>query len=161
MKENSNNLNNNLINKLNKKNKELKCIIKKNKENYIKLLSDYENLNKRFNKEKINIIKLSKKDLILDLLLIIDDFERSFDYIKKKSTYIGIKLIYKKFINLLKKHGVSKSSTKIGDEFDYNKHEVISKKNTNKHVNKVVNILQRGYLLNNILIRYDKIIIGI
>ncbi|WXB47346.1 MAG: nucleotide exchange factor GrpE [Candidatus Shikimatogenerans sp. Tmey] len=139
----------------------IKNFKKKKLNSYIKLLADYQNQYKRFKKEKISILKYSNKDLILNILPIIDDFKRSFIFIKKdKNIYIGIQLIYKKFLNILKSYGLKKNNTKIGDKFNYIKHEIIAKEKSTKFKNKIIKIIENGYLLNNSLIRYDKVIVG-
>ncbi|XBT18569.1 MAG: nucleotide exchange factor GrpE [Candidatus Shikimatogenerans sp. Tder] len=159
------NINKKFLKKFIFKYKNIKNKIKKNKKkklnNYIRLLSDYQNQYKRFKKERINILKFSNKELILNILIIIEDFKRSFIYIKKKKKiYIGIKLIYKKFLNILKNYGLKKNNTKIGDKFDYIKHEIIGKKKSIKFKNKIIKIIENGYLLNDSLIKYDKVIVG-
>ncbi|XBT18622.1 MAG: nucleotide exchange factor GrpE [Candidatus Shikimatogenerans sp. Tcar] len=139
----------------------IKIYKKKKLNNYIKLLADYQNQYKRFKKEKINIFKFSNKELILNILPIIEDFKRSFFYIKdNKKIYKGIKLIYKKFLNILNKYGLKKNNTKIGDRFNYIKHEIIGKEKSIKFKNKIIKIIENGYLLNNSLIKYDKVIVG-
>ncbi|XBT18279.1 MAG: nucleotide exchange factor GrpE [Candidatus Shikimatogenerans sp. Tser] len=126
----------------------------------MKLLSDYQNQYKRFQKEKIDILKYSNKELILSVLPIVDDFKRSFLFLKKKKNiYLGIHLIYKKLLMILKNYGLKKSNTKIGDKYDYSKHEVIDRIKKKKK-NIVLEIIENGYYLNNSLIRYDKVIIS-
>ncbi|XBT18809.1 MAG: nucleotide exchange factor GrpE [Candidatus Shikimatogenerans sp. AspAUS03] len=145
-------------------NKYQEVILKQKKKNYnyINLLNDFKNLTKQNNNKINNIIKNTNKELILKLLPIIDDFERSFLFLKNDNNILlGVNLIYKKFINILHNYGLKKCITKIGDYYNNNIHEVVDKKKSKKFKKKVIGIVQTGYYLNNILIRFNKVIIGV
>jgi molecular chaperone GrpE len=156
-------------------------ILKKHSDNYGEqnnlLIADFENLQKRTKTEKNNIIKSANKDIIYNLLNIIDDLENatmisnklndpkdfnitdSYKLIEK--TKNGIHLIYKNLHNILYKHGL-KSLNTIGMIFDPNQHDAVSNShNINIDNDIITKEYQKGYMLNKILLRPAKVIVNI
>ncbi len=150
---------------------------------YLRLNADFENYRRRTSKEIIETISTANKKLILNILPIIDDFERSFetkdgfnkeagfsneDKENKSSSPIssntnneGIRHIYKKLIDILQKEGLSEIDIKKGEKFDPEKSEAITKIKSNKDLsNKIVDIIEKGYMLDKKIIRFAKVIIG-
>ena len=95
------------------------------KDKYIRLVAEFDNFKKRTVKENSNIVKNANEKLVVDLLPIIDDIERSLEYIKDDSTKDGIEMVLNKFKSILEKYKVNKIST-IGNEFDSDLHESVS-----------------------------------
>ncbi len=96
-----------------------------------RLAADFDNYRKRVQKEKLEYIKFANKDLILDILPVIDNFDRAIEAIEKanldgaaKEIFTGIKLVYKELESVLLKYGVEKFSTE-GKIFDPNINEVV------------------------------------
>lgn len=134
---------------------------------YIRLLADFENFRRRKSTEILETISTANKKLILKILPIVDDFERYFeteDSNKEnlsKTSSEGINHIYKKLINILQKEGLSEIKIKKGDNFDSENSEAITKIKTKENLsNKIVEIVEKGYMLNNKIIRFAKVIIG-
>jgi len=97
----------------------------------VRLAADFENYRKRVQKEKVEYTKFANKDLILDILPIMDNFDRAIETIERanldgtaKEIFTGVKLIYKELESVLLKHGVEKFNTE-GKVFDPNINEVI------------------------------------
>ncbi len=132
---------------------------------YLRLYSEYDNYRKRTNKERIELIGSASADVLKDLLPVMDDFERAIlnnetaedlDAIKE-----GVKLIYEKFKNTLSNKGLKALESK-GKDFDSEFHEAIANVPApdKKMVGKVVDDVEKGYLLNDKVIRYAKVVVG-
>ncbi|MBW8051730.1 MAG: nucleotide exchange factor GrpE [Cytophagales bacterium] len=147
--------------KIQKLNKELK----EQKEKYLRLYSDFENFRRRTAKERLDLIMQANEALVISLLPVIDDFERARSSIDKsndiESVKDGIKLINSNFINILTQKGL-KPMEAIGEEFNMDLHEAISKipaPGKNKK-GKVIDEVEKGYFLNDKVIRFAKVVIG-
>jgi molecular chaperone GrpE len=132
---------------------------------YLRLYSEFDNFRKRTNKEKLELIKSASEDLIIDLLPVLDDFERALnafeDHNADPELIAGVELIYNKFLNVLKQKGL-KSMDSMGKEFDTDYHEALTNipAPSEELKGKVVDVIQKGYLLNDKVIRYAKVVVG-
>lgn len=134
------------------------------KNKYLRLYSEFENFRKRTAKEKLDFMKTANQDLILDLLPVIDDFERaqqSFDAENADSFKEGIDLIFSKLLKVLEKSDVKPIEAK-GETFDTELHEAITQipAPSDDMKGKVVDEVEKGYLLGEKVIRYSKVVIG-
>jgi len=126
---------------------------------------DFENYKKRIQKEKFELVKLANQEVIVELIPVLDDFERCLLEIKKDNNVniiIGIKLIYEKFFSVLKKKGIKQLKTKKGDHFNTDIHEALSQitATSNDLKEKIIDIVEVGYLLYDKVIRHAKVIVG-
>jgi len=132
---------------------------------FLRLYSEFDNFRKRNAKEKLELIKTASQNLIVDLLPILDDLERGIDAFKEHNAdpelIKGVELIYNKFYNILKQKGL-KAMDSMGKEFDTDWHEAITNipAPSEDLKGKVVDVIQKGYLLNDKVIRYAKVIVG-
>ncbi|MCH7656852.1 MAG: nucleotide exchange factor GrpE [Bacteroidetes bacterium] len=132
---------------------------------YIRLSADFDNYRKRTLKEKIELTKSANADILLNLLPIMDDFERALISMEGakdcKAMKEGIDLIYNKFTEFLKFSGV-KEIDAMHEEFDTDLHEAVTKipAPKKKLKGKVLEVIQKGYWLNEKIIRYPKVVIG-
>ncbi|MDA3778718.1 MAG: nucleotide exchange factor GrpE [Bacteroidales bacterium] len=132
---------------------------------YLRLIAEYDNYRKRTLKEKMELMKSAGEDIIINLLPILDDFERAIKHIEEKkdtdSSKEGIYLIYNKFSELLKQKGVKNIDAK-NKAFDTDLHEAITKipAPTDDLKGKVVDVVEKGYYLKEKVIRYSKVVIG-
>ena len=132
---------------------------------YLRLYSEFDNFRKRSAKERIELQKSASKELIEDLLPILDDFERAIKAFEEHNlsdeAKKGIELIYNKLMNTLKKKGLEPMD-EIGKPFDTDYHEAITEiPAPNKDMKgKVVDVIQQGYLLNGKVLRYAKVVVG-
>jgi molecular chaperone GrpE len=132
---------------------------------YIRLYSEFDNFRKRTQKEKIDIIKNASEDMIVNLLPIIDDFERALANFNSSeemaSTKEGVSLIYQKMMRILNQKGLKliEAKDKI---FDTDFHEAITFIPLPEGVepNTVIDEIEKGYLLNEKVIRYSKVVIA-
>ena len=132
---------------------------------YIRLSADFDNYRKRTLKEKIDLIKSANAEILLNLLPVMDDFDRALKSMEDtkgcKEIKDGIDLIYNKFGEFLKSSGV-KEIDAMHKKFDTDIHEAVTKipAPEKKLKGKVLDVIQKGYYLNEKIIRYPKVIIG-
>ena len=120
------------------------------------LQADFDNYRKKFDKEKEDIIKLANENLIKELLVVVDDFERSLIQIQDEEIKNGLLLIYKNLIKILEKHGLKKIES-IGQKFDPNYHEVLMKENSDKEDGMILEELTKGFILKSKVIRPSQV----
>ncbi len=132
---------------------------------YIRLSAEFDNYRKRTIKEKADLTKQANGDLLKDILPVIDDFERGHENLEKATDLEGIKeginLIYNKFVEFLRQNGIKEIDAKEKD-FDIDFHEALTKipAPTEDLKGKVVDVIEKGYLLNEKVIRYAKVVVG-
>jgi len=132
---------------------------------YIRLSADFDNYRKRTLKEKVDLIKSANAEILLNLLPIMDDFERALKSMEDtkdcKEIKDGIDLIYNKFSEFLKSSGVIEIDA-MYKKFDTDIHEAVTKipAPAKKLKGKVLDVIQKGYYLNEKIIRYPKVVIG-
>ena len=147
----------NLGEKLNEKEKE--CAV--NYDKYLRAVAELDNYKKRTAREKTDIIKYGKEDVIRDILPFVDSLDRALEHAESNTDIQafkeGLKLIQDQLLCSLKKHGVERIEC-AGKEFDPNFHEAMQQVNSEHHEeNKVINEFERGYLLNGRLLRPSKV----
>lgn len=137
-----------------------KIVEQKNKS--LRIFSEFENYKKRIQKEKFELVKLANQEVIIELISVLDDFERCLLEIKKDNNVLGIKLIYDKFFSVLIKKGIKQIKTKKGDNFSTDIHEALSQITATSHdfKGKIIDIVEMGYLLYDKVIRHAKVIVG-
>jgi len=132
---------------------------------FLRLYSEFDNFRKRTAKEKLELIKSASQDLVIDLLPVLDDFERGLkafkDHQADPELIKGVELIYTKFYNILKQRGL-KPMESMGKEFNTDWHEALTNipAPSEDMKGKVVDVIQTGYLLNDKVIRYAKVVVG-
>lgn len=135
----------------------------KNKFSFV--FAEFENYKNRIQKEKFELLKLADKEVFVSLLPVLDDFERCLLDIKKYNNLNiirGIKLIYEKMLNVLKKKGIKQIKTKKGDYFNTEIHEALSQITAPSQdlKGKIIAIVEIGYILHDKVIRHAKVIVG-
>lgn len=143
---------------------ELKKELNELRDKYVRLFADFDNAKKRMAREKLEIIMTSSKDVVKDLLPVLDDFERAMKAAESstdENVKAGIQLIHSKLQNMLATKGL-KPMESIGKEFDTEQHEAITEipAPSPEMEGKVVDELEKGYLLNDKIIRFAKVIVG-
>ena len=132
---------------------------------YLRLYSDFENYRKRTAKEKLELINSGNAALLLKILPVMDDFERAIESNKKvddpKLLKEGFQLIYNKIKNTIEAEGVKEMESN-GKAFDVEFHEAITNiPAPNKSLKgKVVDTTEKGYFLNDNVLRYAKVVVG-
>jgi molecular chaperone GrpE len=132
-----------------------------NYDKYLRTVAELDNYKKRAVKEKAEIMKYGKEEVIKDILPFVDSLDRALEH-ADSSTDIqsfkeGLKLIQDQLFSCLKKHGVETIEC-TGKDFDPNFHEAMMQVDSEHHeANKVINEFQRGYLLNGRLLRPSRV----
>jgi molecular chaperone GrpE len=132
---------------------------------YIRLYSEFDNYRRRTAKEKIDLMNNGASDFYKTLLPVIDDFDRALKSINEASDVealkIGVDLIYNKFKTTLTSKGL-KEMESVGQVFDAELHEAITQipSPSADMKGKIVDELEKGYYLNEKVIRYAKVVVG-
>lgn len=132
---------------------------------YLRLSAEYDNFRKRTLKEKIDLQKSANERLLETLLPVADDFDRALNVVNEAKEIEAVKegliLISGKFNGFLTQQGV-KEIEAVKKEFDTDLHEAITKipAPSKKLKGKVVEVIQKGYYLNEKVLRYAKVVIG-
>lgn len=134
------------------------------KDKYLRLYADFENFRRRTSKEKIEMIQNASEGLLKELIPIVDDFERankSFETVTEvEPMKEGIALIFNKLQKTLASKGVKAIEAK-GQDFDVELHECITQFAAgDENKGKVIDEIEKGYYLNEKVIRYAKVVVG-
>lgn len=132
---------------------------------YLRLYSDFENFRKRTAREKIDLITSGNAALLLKVLPVVDDFERAIESNSSiedsKKLKEGFQLIFNKMKNILDTEGVKEMKSN-GEAFDVEFHEAITRIPAPEKslIGKVVDTTEKGYYLNDNVLRYAKVVVG-
>lgn len=131
--------------------------IKMHQEQYLRTLADMENLRKRTQRDKEELAKFANENILREILPVIDNLERAVDHAEQAETndglFEGVQMTLTQFSQLLTKFGVE-SVDAIGQPFDPAYHQAMGQLESDEHpVNTVVQQMQKGYQLNNRLLR--------
>jgi molecular chaperone GrpE len=139
--------------------KTLELQLEESRNKYIYLYSDFDNFRRNAARERIELISTAGRDIMTALLPVLDDFDRAE---KNGALSEGVALIHQKLVNTLKNKGLNVMETQIGDEFNADKHEAIVEipAPSEELKSKVVDIIERGYLLGEKQIRFAKVVVG-
>lgn len=142
----------------------LKAELTESKDKYIRLYSEFENFRRRTAKEKLELTQSANEQLIRAFLPVIDDFERAEKSFKDKNDkeLEGFFLIYNKFKKILDQNSVKAMELGPGSEFDADFQEAITQipAPDEKLKGKVVDVVEKGYILNDKVIRFAKVVVG-
>lgn len=145
----------------------LKTEVGELKEKYLRLYSEFDNYRRRTSKEKLDLISTANEELMVELLPVIDDFERALKAMEgngsdDQSLKEGILFIFNKLKNITEKKGLKLMESKPGDAFDTEIHDAISQipAPDEKLKGKIVDTVEKGYYLNDKVIRFAKVVIG-
>ncbi|MVN22153.1 nucleotide exchange factor GrpE [Mucilaginibacter sp. HMF7410] len=132
---------------------------------FLRLYAEFDNYKRRTSKERVELLQTAGKDVIVSLLPVLDDFERANRAIENAtdvaSVKEGVNLVHNKLKNLLTQKGLKEMASK-GEVFDADIHEAV----TNIPApdpslkGKIVDVLEEGYLLNDKVIRFAKVVVG-
>jgi molecular chaperone GrpE len=127
------------------------------KDKYIRLMAEFENFKRRSSRERIELIGTASREAIISMLPIMDDLERAE---KNDGLAEGIILIYNKLHNTLSQKGL-KAMESNGASFDAEQHEAITEVPMGDDFKgKVIDTVEKGYFLNDKIIRYAKVVVG-
>ncbi|HKL72080.1 MAG TPA: nucleotide exchange factor GrpE, partial [Marinilabiliaceae bacterium] len=135
------------------------------KDKHLRLIAEYDNYRKRTLKEKIELSKVVSEKLFLNILPVVDDFDRALQHLDDakdlEAIKEGILLIYNKFLNFMTQNGVTEIETHE-KEFDLDFHEAVTKTPapSDEMKGKIVDCVQKGYMLDGKVIRFPKVVVG-
>ena len=133
------------------------------KDKFIRKVAEFENFKKRSSKERIEVIQTAGKEVIIDMLEVLDDCERSEKQMSSldEKAKEGVMLVFNKLKSLLIAKGLKPMET-INKEFNPHIHEAITEipAPTKELKGKVIDEIQKGYYLNDKIIRYAKVVVG-
>ncbi len=144
---------------------ELEANLAELNDKYLRLFSEFDNYRKRTLKERVELTKTASEELIVELLPVLDDFERALKSMEtmaeNKNTTDGVKLIYSKFVNILSRKGLEALKS-VGNDFDTDFHEALTNipAPDEDMKGKVVDEIEKGYLLGGKVIRFAKVVVG-
>jgi molecular chaperone GrpE len=134
-------------------------------DDYLRLFSEFDNFRKRKNKEINELYVTAGEKMVLEMLPIIDDFERALQHIgdtdEARAHREGMELIYNKFLKVLEKNGVKEIEAK-GKDFDTDYHDAITKfpAPSEDMKGKVIDVTEKGYMMGDKVIRHAKVVVG-
>lgn len=132
---------------------------------YLRLQAEFDNYRKRTLKEKMELTKSAGESILLNILPVVDDFERALKAMENATEVApvreGVDIIYKRFSDFIRMNGV-KEIEATGNTLDTDLHEAITKipAPTEELKGKIVDVVQKGYTLNDKVIRFAKVVIG-
>lgn len=132
---------------------------------FLRLYAEFDNYRKRTNKEKVDIISNANAGILADLLPVMDDFDRAILNNQNADDVAivkeGFQLIFNKFKGILEAKGLKQMQAK-GTAFDSELHEAIANipAPSKKEVGKVIDDVEKGYYLNDKVIRFAKVVVG-
>lgn len=135
------------------------------KDTHLRLRAEYDNFRKRTLREKADLIKYAGEKAVVDFLEVVDDFDRALNNIpeteENKVLRDGVELIRNKMIAKLKAQGVQEMEV-IGMDFDAENHEAVAMvpADQDKNKGKIIDCIQKGYMLNDKVIRHPKVVVG-
>lgn len=154
------------LNTLLKENEELKASVAKEKDDYIRLMADFENFRRHSAEAKLELVSSAAADTIKGLLPVLDDCERAMKMLEENSAdevaKEGTALIFNKLMGYLKTKGLEVIKAK-GEKFDTDFHEAVTQFPVPEEDKKglVYDVVQTGYTLSGKVIRYAKVVVGI
>ena len=142
----------------------LKSELQEIKEKYLRLVAEFDNFRKRTAKEKLELIQTAGKDVIVSLLDVLDDADRAQQQLETSEDLPqirkGVSLVFNKLKNVLQARGLRPMEAK-GKEFNPDLHEAITEVPVGPDMKgKVVEEIQKGYYLNDKIIRFAKVVVG-
>lgn len=143
----------------------LKSEVQELKDKYLRQVAEFDNFRKRTAKERLELIQTAGKDVILPLLEVLDDCDRAEKQLQTSDDAAaikeGVQLVFTKLRNTLQAKG-AKPMQSIGTDFDPDRHEAITEipAATEEMKGKVVDEVEKGYYLNDKIIRFAKVVVG-
>jgi molecular chaperone GrpE len=132
---------------------------------YIRLSAEFDNYRKRTLREKMDMSKYASENMLLSIIPLMDDFDRARAHMDSTTDCNGLRdgidLIYGKFSDFLKQNGV-KEIESLNSNFDVDVHEAIAKVPVDdaEKKGKVIDVVQKGYYLQDKVLRFSKVIVG-
>ena len=149
---------------LQKKVDELSDILAKEKEDYVRLMAEFETFRRRSAEERLNLVASAAADTIKGFIPVLDDLDAAMKVLENaedKSSLEGIELIYNKLFDYLKSCGLEKIDA-LGKDFDTDFHEAVTQfpAPSEELKDTVIDVIQTGYTLGGKVLRFAKVVVG-
>ncbi len=143
----------------------LKEDLQKEKDKFLRLFAEFENYKRRTSKERLELFKTANQEVMTAMLPVLDDFDRALNELRKagdENLIHGVELIHNKFKETLTSKGLEPMNVEEGDAFDSEIHEAITQipAPKDKLKGKIVDVVERGYMLGERIIRFPKVVTG-
>ena len=144
---------------------ELQAAVNELRDKHLRLLAEFDNYKKRTMRERLELMNSASKEVMVSLLPVLDDFDRakkSADDPSNAEVFSdGVALVYNRLNNVLQNMGL-KAITSTGEPFDVELHEAITEIPVpdENMKGKVIDTLEKGYMLNDKIIRHAKVVVG-
>ena len=131
---------------------------------YMRQVAEFSNFKKRTAKEKLEIRENVKASMLHDFLPVIDDIDRAMEHLETadmEATKEGVKLIYQKFMEYLRSQDLTEIQA-MGEDFNTDFHEAVTQfpVEDESKKGKVIDVIQKGYKINDKVVRYSKVVVG-
>lgn len=146
--------------------KQMEARVAEVSDKYIRLAAEFDNYRRRTAKERLELVSTASEDVIKGFLPILDDCERALQVLKQsdssQAAIEGTELIYTKIMTFLKGKGLAVIDS-LGKELDTDFHEAVAQFPVQEEdkKNKIIDVVQQGYMLNDKVIRYAKVVVGV
>lgn len=143
----------------------LQKALTESQDKYLRLAAEFDNYRKRTLREKMELIQNAGESLLKDILPVVDDFERGIEVVAKAedmdAVRLGMDLIYQKLKDFLVNHGL-KEINAMNEPFDADWHEAVTNfpAPSEDMKGKIIDVIQKGYTLNDKVIRFPKVVVG-
>ncbi len=142
----------------------LETEIQEQKDKYLRLFAEFDNYKRRTSRERIELLQTAGKDMAISLLEVADDMDRAEKQISSSEDITqvkeGVQLVFNKLRTVLQQKGIV-AMNNIDADFDVEKHEAVTEIEAGKDKSgKVVDEVQKGYYMNDKLIRFAKVVVG-
>lgn len=142
----------------------LKAEVEEQKDKYVRLFAEFDNYKRRTSKERIELIQTAGREVITSMLQVLDDCDRAEKQMQETNDPAqiieGVQLVFNKLRRTLQAQGL-KAMNSLSTEFDVEKHEAITEIPVDENMKgKVVDEIEKGYYLNDKLIRFAKVVVG-
>ncbi len=129
------------------------------KDRYMRLMADFDNFKKQAMRQRAELVQTASRDAMKSLLPVMDDFERAS---KNEAFTEGISLVFQKFQNALKSNGLREMESPQGVDFNVDLHEAITEipAFSEDLKGKIIDTVEKGYFLNEKIIRHAKVVLG-
>ena len=142
----------------------LEIEVQEQKDKYLRLFAEFDNFKRRTAKERMELIQTASKEFAIALLDVADDMDRAEKQLEQSEDIAhvkeGVQLVFNKLRSTLQQKGI-KAMESIDTDFDVEKHEAVTEILAGvEKAGKVVDVLQKGYYMNDKLIRFAKVVVG-
>ena len=144
---------------------QLKEELAKEKDKFLRLFAEFENYKKRTSKERMDLFRTAGQEIMVSLLPVMDDFDRALKELSKsedKEMFKGVELIKGKLQETLSSKGLKEIKAGQGDVFDAEIHEAITQvpAPNKKLKGKIIDVIEKGFMLGDKIIRHPKVVVG-